>query len=287
MFIWSKLSSARWQDAWEERFYGFGQTNAVIREIKGGKSVRVEVYCRTRRQAEEIHREFGGSVRRLEERKWTRPPRVQTPPIRIRDALLVTAFDDPAKIARLRREYPGRHVISIPPEMAFGTGDHATTASCLRLLTDIARELNREGEPWDQLDLGTGSGILSLAGRLLGARRVAGIDYDGRAIQIAKRNVARNGLKGIALEERDILAWKPGARERGAYALVTANLFSGVLEAVFPKIAWLAKPGGHVVVSGILQSEAAPCLAAGRKAGICFEKTLRRGKWVSARGRRE
>jgi ribosomal protein L11 methyltransferase len=57
-----------------------------------------------------------------------------------------------------------------------------------------------------------------------------------------------------------------------------------VLVAVFPKIVAAAKPGGHVVISGILNAQAGACLAAGRKAGIRFGKPVRRGKWVTARG---
>lgn len=287
MWIWSKLSAANWKDAWEERFHGLGQTNAVIQELKGGKSVRIEVYCRTKRKAESIRTEFGGTIRRLRERNWAHIPASKAPPIKIRDALLVVAYDDDAKIARLKKAWPRRGVISIPPEMAFGTGDHVTTASCLRLLVDISRELNRGREPWDQLDLGTGSGILSIAGRMLGARRVSGMDYDRRALQIAKRNVRRNGLRGIALAEKNILSWEPGGRERGAYACVTANLFGDVLKAVFPKIASAARPGGSIVVSGILDKQEDECLGAGRNAGIRWDKTVRRGKWISARGRRK
>ena len=51
MHVWSKLSSTKWRDAWEERFLGLGQTNAVIQELPGGKSIRVDVYCKREREA--------------------------------------------------------------------------------------------------------------------------------------------------------------------------------------------------------------------------------------------
>ncbi len=287
MFIWSKLSSTKWRDAWEERFHGLGQTDAVISELPGRKSIRIEVYCESEEQAETIRREFGGTVRPLKEWNWTHMPAAKAPPIKIRGALLIASSDDKAVISRLRREHPRRQVIAIPPEMAFGTGDHVTTATCLRFLVDISRELERQGEPWNQLDLGCGSGILAIAGKLLGARAVEACDYDARAVRISKRNAKRNGLRNreIRFAEKNVLDWKPAAREKGTYACVTANLFSDVLGAAFPKIAVVTAPGGFVVVSGILADQAEACLDAGEKEGVRFEKVVRRGKWVSAWGR--
>ena len=60
MHVWSKLSSAKWRDAWEERFLGLGQTNAVISELPGGKSVRVEVYCEDEATAQSDRRTVRG-----------------------------------------------------------------------------------------------------------------------------------------------------------------------------------------------------------------------------------
>jgi len=79
-------------DAWEERFYG--NANAVISEIKGGKSVRVEVYCETEEDAEAIKAQWGGSVRELKQQNWVAMSVVEKPPLKIRDALLVTGSTD-------------------------------------------------------------------------------------------------------------------------------------------------------------------------------------------------
>ncbi|MFV1996157.1 MAG: 50S ribosomal protein L11 methyltransferase [Verrucomicrobiales bacterium] len=275
----------KWRDAWEERFHGLGQTDAVIEELKSGKSIRIEVYCRTKRRAEDIQREFGGSIRKL--KTWTLPKPAKLAPIAIRDALIVSAEPCGKGLEKLRADNPARKVISIPPEMAFGTGDHATTATCLRILVDVSRELAGAGEAWDQLDLGMGSGILAIAGRALGARRVHGYEYDARALKIARRNVRRHGFtRWIRCEEADVLDWvvPAGLGRAERYAVITANLFSDVLAATFPKIARVALPGAHVIVSGILAEDAERCLEAGRTAGIEFTRVLRRGKWVGARG---
>ena len=72
MFVWSKLSSEKWADAWEERFVGAGGQNAVITKMPHRKTIRVEVYCEKRREAEAIKKQFGGSVRELKSQNWRR-----------------------------------------------------------------------------------------------------------------------------------------------------------------------------------------------------------------------
>jgi len=71
MWVWSKLSSTRWQDAWEERFAASG--GAVITTIPGRKTQRIEVYCPSHAKAREIQRQFGGSLRELRKRNWGSP----------------------------------------------------------------------------------------------------------------------------------------------------------------------------------------------------------------------
>ena len=157
MFVWSKLSSPKWEDAWQERFHSEGQTNAVITRLKGGKSIRVEVYCEDLEHADAIRKLFGGSARPLKQENWAAmkpPPRG---PIRIRQKLLVTEEAEPAAIAGLVDVHPGREVIAIPAQMAFGTGDHATTATCLRFLADIADECGGRDGGWSVLDAGCGT----------------------------------------------------------------------------------------------------------------------------------
>jgi len=121
-------------------------------------------------------------------------------------------------------------VISIPPHLAFGTGHHATTATVLRLLADFAED--RAGSEWSLLDLGTGSGVLAIAGARLGATRVWACDNDPHAVRIARTNAGRNGAKDIVVDEIDVLRWKP----RRKWTCVAANLFCTILEQAFPAI---------------------------------------------------
>lgn len=278
MFVWSKLSAAKWMDAWEERFAG--NPNVAIEIIKGGKSVRVQVYCEKEKEAKAIAEQFGGSIRPLA-KDWHKAEVPLPRPIKVRDAFLVTGESRPKELAKIRAEHSGREVISIPPEMAFGTGDHATTSTCLRMLVDVARE--RKGTDWSVADLGTGTGLLAIAARKLGSGPAFACDFDPFAVKITADNLQRNGVDGVEVKEQDVLKWKP--RKKG-YDVVLANIFSTVLIQAWPVIARSIAPGGDLIVSGILASQAWDVFTAAASNGIGFTKVVRKGKWVTARGGR-
>ena len=276
MFVWSKLSAAKWIDAWEERFAG--NPNLVIEYLKGGKSIRVRLFCNTEKDAKEVFKRFGGSVRKMAGSDWQKP--VAPPrPVKVRDVLLLTAETRPKEIAVIQKANPKRRIISIPPEMAFGTGDHATTSTCLRLLVDVARE--RQGSDWTLADLGTGTGVLAIAARKLGAGETYACDFDPFAVAAAARNTVRNGTPEVLTKEQDVLKWKP--RKKG-YDVVTANLFSTVLIEAWPVIAKALAPGGDLIVSGILATQAWEVFTAAAANGLGFTKVIKKGKWVTARG---
>ncbi len=274
MWVWEKLSAAKWLDAWEERF--LGNPNLVIHVIKGGKTLRVEVFCASRDEAEAIVARFGGRVKELRQDDWQRA-HVVPPPLKVRDRFLVTQASEPAELVALEAEFPGRGIISIPPEMAFGTGDHATTSTCLRFLVDLAR---RREAGWSCIDLGSGSGVLSVAAVKLGAGRVFACDYDPFAVEVTRRNAERNGAGGIEAAELDLLKWQPAEQ----FDVVLANIFSSVLIEALPVLARLLRPGGDLVLSGILKSQAWEVFEAAAGVGFGFPTVVTRGKWVSARG---
>ena len=171
-------------------------------------------------------------------------------------------------------------MLLVPAGMAFGTGDHDTTATCLRFLADVSDELT--GKTWELLDLGAGSGILALAARVLGARKVEASDFDPHAVRTAKENVKLNHLRGVVVKKADVREWTPTR----TWEVVAANLFSGLLVEVAPKIVAAVAPGGRLVFSGILRVQEAEVLAAFRKAGLRIDRTVRKGKWVSGLGTR-
>lgn len=276
MFVWSKLSSEKWLDAWEERFSG--DSRAVITKITGKPTLRVEVYCEKNSDAEEIQKQFGGSIRELKNQNWAAMSSDPVPPVKVRDKLIIVAERDPAVLTALAAEYPKRQIVTIPPDMAFGTGHHATTSTVLRMLVDFSEA--RKGTKWTMLDLGTGSGVLAIAAEKLGAASAWGFDFDPTAVKVAVENVRKNDVQNVLLEEGDVFSWKPKTK----YDCVVANLFTDILEAVFPKIVRSLKKDGTVLISGILKTQAPVCLKAGEAAGLVFEEVITKGKWVTARG---
>jgi len=275
MWLWSKLSSVKWTDAWEERFYG--NPNAVINELSTGKSVRVEVYCETEKEAVLIQDAWGGSVREVKSQNWVAMSQVPRPPIKIRDSIIITAERDGEEVDELRNEFPQRHIIKMPAEMAFGTGDHATTSTCLRLLVDIAKE---KSQPWDMLDLGCGTAVLAIAARMLGAASCEAHDFDPDAVRVSEENLTLNAVDNIKVLQQDVLEWVPKRR----WPVVIANMFSTILQKAFPTMVKAIEPGGDIVLSGILKDQWGETREVAEANGITFQEVVTKGKWVSARG---
>ena len=266
--IWRKLASAKWEDAWVERLAGFADRLAIT-GLAGAKTIRLEVFQLTKTDAEKLRRMFGGTA--ALQKKWS--PQIAAkprPPIRVRGKFAVVSSE------RERAAAGKVPALLIPAGMAFGTGEHATTATCLRLLADVASEL--AGEKWDALDLGCGSGILAIAARMLGARRADAADFDPHAVRTAKENVRANGVSGVAVKKLDVRAWHPAR----TWTVVTANLFSGLLIEVASKIAAATEPGGRLILSGILRTQEAEVIAAYRRAEFRIERIVRKGKWIAA-----
>ncbi|HYJ20071.1 MAG TPA: 50S ribosomal protein L11 methyltransferase, partial [Burkholderiales bacterium] len=133
-------------------------------------------------------------------------------------------------------------VLELDPGLAFGTGTHATTALCLEWLDDGIKGGERV------LDYGCGSGILAIAAARLGASRVAGVDIDPQAVAASRYNAQRNGV-----EARFSGADDPRPEPAD---VVVANILSNPLKVLAPLLAELVLPGGHIVLSGILQPQA-------------------------------
>ncbi len=273
--LWSKLASAQWEDAWIERLQFLGRGRLAIFSLPGSRRIRIEAYGLNARDAARIVAAFGGQVR-----KMTAPAALlagdEPAPLLIRDRLVVVRSTRAAKAAA--RNHPGRPLLVIPAAMAFGTGDHATTATCLRLVSDFAA--SREGRRWVALDLGAGTGILAMSARLLGAARCDAWDFDPACIRAIRENVRLNNLRNVPAARVDVTAWRP-ARQ---WDLVTANLYSAVLVKVSAEIAAAVKPGGRLILSGMLASQAEETLAAFHVKGVIFQRVVRKGKWVTAVG---
>jgi ribosomal protein L11 methyltransferase len=158
-------------------------------------------------------------------------------------------------------------VIVIQPSMGFGTGHHATTRLCLAAL----QQIDLRGR--SVIDVGTGSGVLAIAARRLGASGVLGIDDDADAIASAEENVALNNESRIALETADLRA-----STIGQFDLVVANLTGGLLVATADRLQSFAVPGGRLILSGFMDHEEDEVLAAFSACAI--ESRAHEDEWV-------
>jgi ribosomal protein L11 methyltransferase len=275
-YTWRKLGAAKWEDAWVERLLWISDRLAIT-SMAGARTIRLEAFELTWAQAERLRKGFGGVIAlQKKQRAVSEPLRA---PIRVRDKLIVAA--SAKERGELAKTAPDRKVLVIPAGMAFGTGDHATTAACLRFLADVSGEFG--SQMWEILDLGCGSGILALAGRMLGARRALAGDFDPHAVRTAKENVRANAIAGVTVKKLDVRVWQPPR----VWDVVAANLYSGLLIETAPRIAAACASGGRFVFSGILRTQEAEVLPVLRKAGFDVQRLVRKGKWVAGMASRK
>lgn len=175
----------------------------------------------------------------------------------------------------------GRIPLLLDPGMAFGTGQHATTALCLCWLEELPLAGARV------LDVGTGSGVLAIAAARLGAAAVLGVDIDPVAVAAAGDNVAANGVAGTV----QVALGDPSGAAAAAFcaadrpAVVVGNLTADVVKAVAPAVADLLAPGGCFVASGIITDREAEVRDALAAAGLRTEEVRVEGGWAAVLAR--
>lgn len=273
LWRWTRMTSEKWEDAWMERLQFLGPGRAAFIGWPGSRSVRIEAFVDDR-TARKLVKEFGGKVTKA--RDWLASPDQPRKPLRIRGRLTIHAGETTYAEAKKRSAHTD---ILIPAGMAFGTGDHATTASCLRMLCDLAAELP---QGWRAIDAGTGSGILAIAASALGAAEVEAFDFDPASVRIAKANARANRTKSLRVAQADVLDWKPASTAD----VVMANLFSDLLIKAAPVLKRAAKRPGWLLFSGVLRAQLPEVLAAFEKLGFTIERTVVRGKWSAGRLKR-
>jgi ribosomal protein L11 methyltransferase len=168
--------------------------------------------------------------------------------------------------------YPDRRIsLVIDPGMAFGTGHHETTRSCLVLMERWADRVAKERF----LDVGTGTGILAIAAYKLGFREVVGIDTDPVAIASAKQNAVVNGIETLHLYEGDISV------VHGTYTMIVANLIAGTLVDLSTEIASRLRAHGCAVLSGTLKGQEQEVIHALNRERLRVQETMIDGKWIT------
>jgi ribosomal protein L11 methyltransferase len=216
------------------------------------------------------------TIEAVPDENWVAVSQAGLPPV-VAGRFLVHGSHDRA-IGRHKRD-----AIEIDAGEAFGTAHHATTLGCLIAIDRLtrARAFTRV------LDLGCGSGVLAIAAaRVLPKAAIIASDFDPEAVRVAGENVRKNALAGRIALVAALGLDHPALRHRAPYDLVIANILAEPLIALAQRLAGVIPPRGVVVLSGILQSQAAAVLAAYAAAGFARERTDRLNGWVTLTLRR-
>jgi ribosomal protein L11 methyltransferase len=171
---------------------------------------------------------------------------------------------------------PDDVVLLLDPGMAFGTGLHPTTRLCLRAVEELVEPGMRV------IDVGAGSGVLSIAAVRLGASHVSAVELDPVAASVCQDNVERNGVADVVQVTTGTL----DGPARPAFDLLLANITIATLVDLHPLLAQQLRPGGRAVLSGVLEERADELMDVLRAAGWQHERTDQEQDWVALLARR-
>ncbi len=166
----------------------------------------------------------------------------------------------------------GEVIVRMDPGMAFGTGTHETTRLVIRLMQDELRGGER------LLDVGTGSGILSICASKLGARSCNAYDIDPVAVKVARDNALADGCNNITVGVSDLL--KGVDISEGKYDFCVANIVADIIIRMLPDIKDYVKSGAPLILSGIIGERADEVRAEVIKNGFTVEKEIKENDWV-------
>jgi ribosomal protein L11 methyltransferase len=206
----------------------------------------------------------------VDDTDWVRASQSQFPPTRVGERLWIVPSWHTAPT-----DAPNAIVVRLDPGVAFGTGTHPTTQLCLAWLESHLAPGARV------LDYGCGSGILAIAAGRLGAGALVGVDVDDQALVAARANTQGNGVSARYTD--------PAGLGPGTYDIVVANILSNPLKLLAPALVARVAPRGALVLSGVLERQAADVMAAYRGCDAAFAwqtwRTL--DGWACLEGRRQ
>ncbi len=217
------------------------------------------------------------TMENLKDSDWENNWKQYYKPMEIGERLLVIPEWEQENV-RGQAKYAGKVPLILEPGLTFGTGSHATTRLCLTALEQAVHGGERV------LDLGCGSGILSIAALTLGAASAAAVDIDDKCLTVAYENAALNGigrdrytvLVGDAVSDRALKA-----QLGGGYDIVVANIVADVIIGLAPSVRQFLKPGGLFLCSGIIDTRADEVADALRHTGWTIEDTRSGEGWYS------
>ena len=168
-------------------------------------------------------------------------------------------------------------VIELDPGMAFGTGTHATTRMCIERLEELVTP------NIDVYDVGTGSGILAMTAALMGARSIHAIDIDGKAVEVAKENIAKNHLSNrITVKKGNLL---DDADEKAD--LIVANIIADIIITLLPDAFKKLRQGGLFLASGVIKERLCDVEKAARQNGFTVLDVKNRAGWTAITMRKD
>jgi len=201
----------------------------------------------------------------LEDKDWIREWMDQFQPMQFGERLwIVPSWTKPPQ--------PDAVNLMLDPGLAFGTGTHATTSLCLQWLDA------HPPENLSVIDYGCGSGVLGIAALLLGCNAMCGIDIDPQALTATRQNAEQNGIS-----EDQYGVYLPAQAPHEVADMVLANILAGPLMTLSEDISSRVKPGGNLIMSGILASQAQDVIAA-YQAEFDFEAVAEQDGWVRLAG---
>jgi ribosomal protein L11 methyltransferase len=212
------------------------------------------------------------TVTRITEEDWSSNWKDHFKPLRIGNRLVIkpTWESFPATADDI--------IMELDPGMAFGTGTHPTTMLCLSILEGIFSGHGISGCPRQKpravLDVGTGSGILSIAAALLGAETVKAIDIDPDAIRVAKDNCFLNNVASLVA-----VSDTPLHLVTGGFDVILANILAEELVRMAPELVERISPGGFLILSGILTDKEDIVVDCFANLGVALTKIAREDEW--------
>lgn len=208
------------------------------------------------------------TYRTVAEEDWAEAWKAHYHPVRIGRRVLIRPVWVPLEIG------PDDVEIALDPGMAFGTGTHPTTQLCLEAIEDLIQP------GANVLDLGCGSGILAIGAAKLGAHHVLGLDIDSVAVDVARENIASNGVADrITIEQGSLENIITSARR---FDLIVVNILARIIIQMCDQhLGQTVRPGGLAIFSGIIDTQADDVEAALVKTGLTPTRRRQQGDWVA------
>lgn len=209
----------------------------------------------------EAYPELSTEITSMDSKVWMEGWRESFKPIYSRDFVIHPPWDKPEKTQRMP--------IEIEPGMAFGTGQHATTQVCLEMIEELEPQ---NGDKF--LDVGTGTGVLAIAGYLKGYRKIVATDVDHAAVKASKANARINGANV------EVVNGSVPTDLKACFDVVVANILFVVLERIIADLASATKHKGILILSGLLSDQKDLMLEFTKREGLTLMKTLEKDGWA-------